>query len=66
MCASMPAANADMHLLPVCPAALLAPEPVALFSFDTAKTVDKWHVFTDSYFGGKSEASFTYNLQEQV
>eukprot|EP00878_Enallax_costatus_P028808 GHUV01031153.1.p1 GENE.GHUV01031153.1~~GHUV01031153.1.p1 ORF type:complete len:239 (+),score=71.22 GHUV01031153.1:123-839(+) len=47
-------------------AAPLAPEPIVLFSFNTAKTVDKWHVFTDSYFGGKSEASFTYNAQEQA
>lgn len=44
----------------------MAPKPVVLFSFNSQKAVDQWHVFTDAFFGGKSEATFTYSAQEQV
>jgi hypothetical protein len=44
----------------------LAPKPIALYSFNSQKVVEQWHVFTDSFFGGKSQASFTYNQAEQV
>jgi hypothetical protein len=37
-----------------------------LFNFDSKRIVDKWHVFTDASFGGKSQASISYNKQEQV
>ncbi|KAF6262544.1 complex I intermediate-associated protein 30-domain-containing protein [Scenedesmus sp. NREL 46B-D3] len=44
----------------------LAPKPVVLYSFNSQKVVDQWHVFTDSFFGGKSQASLTYNQAEQA
>jgi hypothetical protein len=49
------------------PAAVqLAPKPIVLYSFNSQKVVDQWHVFTDSFFGGKSQASLTFNQAEQV
>jgi hypothetical protein len=49
------------------PAAVqLAPKPYVLYNFNSQKVVDQWHVFTDSFFGGKSEASLTFNQEEQV
>uniref|UniRef100_A0A383WGC5 NADH:ubiquinone oxidoreductase intermediate-associated protein 30 domain-containing protein n=1 Tax=Tetradesmus obliquus TaxID=3088 RepID=A0A383WGC5_TETOB len=44
----------------------LAPKPIVLYSFNSQKVVDQWHVFTDSFFGGKSEASLTFNQAEQA
>eukprot|EP00882_Tetradesmus_deserticola_P023236 GHRQ01025283.1.p1 GENE.GHRQ01025283.1~~GHRQ01025283.1.p1 ORF type:complete len:260 (+),score=86.04 GHRQ01025283.1:678-1457(+) len=44
----------------------LAPKPVVLYSFKSQHVVDQWHVFTDSFFGGKSQASLTYNPAEQA
>ncbi|GBF95187.1 hypothetical protein Rsub_07902 [Raphidocelis subcapitata] len=34
------------------------PQPMVLFKFDREREVDKWHAFTDAYFGGRSEASW--------
>lgn len=53
-----------LSLLPSSPAA--QPAAVELFTFNSPKVVEKWHVFTDAYFGGRSQASFTYNADEQV
>eukprot|EP00775_Hariotina_reticulata_P010347 gene10347-10504_t len=47
-------------------AAPLGPKPVVLFNFTSQRVVDKWHVFTDASFGGKSQASISYNQQEQA
>jgi hypothetical protein len=44
----------------------LAPKPIVLYSFNSQKVVEQWHVFTDSFFGGKSQASLSYNQAEQV
>jgi len=52
--------------MPDVTAAPLGPKPVVLFNFDSKRIVDKWHVFTDASFGGKSQASISYNKQEQV
>jgi len=47
----------------VCPA---QPSAVEMFTFNSPKVVDKWHVFTDACFGGRSQAAFKYNVEEQA
>lgn len=42
------------------------PAAVEMFTFNSPKVVDKWHVFTDAYFGGRSQAAFKYNAEEQA
>lgn len=37
-----------------------------MFTFNSPKVVDKWHVFTDACFGGRSQAAFKYNVEEQA
>lgn len=42
------------------------PAAVEMFTFNSPKVVQQWHVFTDAYFGGRSHAAFEYNEAEQV
>jgi hypothetical protein len=37
-----------------------------MFTFNSPKVVEKWHVFSDAYFGGRSKAALQYNAEEQV
>lgn len=43
-----------------------SPSAVEMFTFNSPKVVDKWHVFSDAFFGGRSQAALVYNAEEQV
>jgi len=37
---------------------VMNPKPMVLFNFAQQRDVDRWHVFTDAYFGGSSNAEW--------
>jgi hypothetical protein len=40
------------------------PEPLVMFSFSKPRDLDRWHVFTDAYFGGRSAAEWRWAADE--
>lgn len=42
------------------------PAAVEMFTFSSPQVVDKWHVFSDAYFGGRSHAALIFNEEEQA
>jgi hypothetical protein len=43
---------------------MIMPKPVVLFKFDNQKEVDRWQVYTDAYFGGRSQAEWRLDSSE--
>lgn len=34
------------------------PKPTVLFDFTKARDIERWHVFSDAFFGGRSQAEW--------
>lgn len=41
------------------------PKPTVLFDFTKARDIERWHVFSDAFFGGRSQAEWRA-AQDQV